>query len=137
MVGTVTGAAIPFFLLFLSLFGSLVAFGPLHEETLAKLWFALFSVAFVFVIVALSSLLIGLPVTWSLRRLDAESLKAYSIAGGVAGALIPFIPLAFSGGPWSGVLLALGCLSGTATARTWWHARRAGASHAPPIDGQA
>lgn len=125
MVGTVTGAAIPFFLLFLSLFGSLVAFGPLHEETLAKLWFSLFSVAFVFVMVTLSSLIIGLPTTWMLLRLGAESKGAYAVAGGIAGFLVPLLafPVGLSIG---GLILGFfGFLSGTAAAHAWWALNRA------------
>lgn len=136
-VGTALGGGLP-----AALFCIIGIFVGLTEGvTRHGIWSVLYlsgvAIAVAFGVVLSACLFIGLPVTWSLRRLDAESLKAYSIAGGVAGALIPFVPLAFSGGPWSGVLLALGCLSGIATARIWWFTGRARASHAPAIDEQA
>lgn len=127
LFGTAIGALLPAFFAFMSLLSHVVAYGPLHEETLGLLLFLIRLVAFVFIIVALSSLFIGLPTTWMLQRLGAESNMAYSIIGGAVGFLLPLLilpmlmPFAFMAG-------CIGCLSGLATAHTWWRWSRAKAN---------
>lgn len=128
LIGTAIGAMVPFFFAFLDLFSHVIAYGPFHEETLRALRFTVGIVALIFIIVTLSSLFIGLPATWMLQRLGAESMMAYSIIGGAAGFLVAF--LAFQA-EWVivGIVSSVfGLLSGIATAGAWWRWNRARAN---------
>lgn len=125
------GAAAPFLLLFLNALSSMLAYGPLHEETLQALHAVFLLVAFVFVLVTLSSLFIGLPTTWVLQRLGAESKTAYLVIGGSAGFLVALLVFQVE---WAfvGVIVGFfGFLSGIATAGSWWRWHRAEAQNDP------
>ena len=76
-----------------------------------------------FAVVLPSLILIGLPATFILGRLNAESLSAYVAIGAVAGFLITIAVLDYTeaGGWWIGMI---GAFSGGMTARTWWFSAR-------------
>ncbi|MBD8555875.1 hypothetical protein IFT84_15305 [Rhizobium sp. CFBP 8762] len=74
--------------------------------------------AVAFPIVLVSSLVFGIPVTFILRRLRAESSNTYTFTAGFIGMLIPL-----AGCLWWDVqdwICLLGFFSGAVTGSVWW-----------------
>ena len=66
-------------------------------------------------------ILIGLPVTYFLSKLSAESEWTYALSGALAGAAIASI---FIGGLFFGLGAAVGAAFGACAGLIWWHAYR-------------
>lgn len=79
-------------------------------------------ISFAFVLPA--CILIGLPATALLERLQAESLGAYAGIGIVAGFVLPLLVLIFMDAQEGWWTALLGAFSGGLTARTWWFSAR-------------
>jgi hypothetical protein len=137
MVGSLVGAVLP---LCISVPVAVDDFAhPLtgHVNSLNDVYLAALPLIVSLSIVLASSLVVGLPVSWLLRRLHAESLEAYGSIGAVFGVLIPIgLLLLFraEGGYW---LAVLGAFSGVATALTWWSERQSATSRRSPHKADA
>lgn len=75
---------------------------------------------------AIGLVVIGLPLTWWLRRRRSESAAAYTLVGALAGGGLPALwGLALTQlGIFSIVLGFFGMLTGTATGYFWWRFAR-------------
>ena len=91
-------------------------------EIFPAIAFALSPFLIVLCFVLTASVLVGLPTTAILSRLQIESSAAYIIVGIVAGAAFPIAVLEWIGsnGVWSLLLSVLGAFSGGVTGRIWW-----------------
>ncbi|GEM_PF-1645202 len=70
--------------------------------------------------------LVGLPLTWWLRRKRAESNRAYTLTGAVTGGGLPFLYtfVALQFGLAAFVVGFFGLLTGGATGHFWWRFAR-------------
>jgi hypothetical protein len=78
-------------------------------------------------VISLACLLIGIPVTYFLKRAGAENLGAYVAAGLLTGTLIPLILVSLEGGVTTGSILGsivVGGLNGAICAAVWWQKYR-------------
>jgi hypothetical protein len=123
------------------LFGTAVAAGPMLFFTVpigilnfaydlqplnvlwASLWLAILPLAVAFPLVLSSSLLIGIPVSVTLRKMKRETSKLYVICGASFGFVVPIIILAIWRAPAGYWMSLLGALGGAATARSWAKSR--------------
>jgi hypothetical protein len=90
----------------------------------ATLWLAILPLAVSFPVVFITSLVIGLPLTYFLRRNGWESNAAYVGVGVTAGFVIPvagLLMMAAGAGYW---IALLGAASGAATGHVWWSSAR-------------
>lgn len=123
------------------LFGTAVAAGPMLLLTipLGILYFAydldpvsvfweslrlaILPLAVAFPLVLSSSLLIGIPVTVTLRKIRRETSKLYVICGASFGFVVPIIILTIGRAPAGYWMSLLGALGGAATAWSWARSR--------------
>lgn len=107
----------------------LISTDPGKRDFLGAIYAALQPFWIVFAIVLPCALLIGLPVAFILRRLNAESMTTYTLLGTFIGYAVPFLTLSAGGGGYILGLSALGAFSGAATATAWsWSKARAQSS---------
>ena len=85
------------------------------------LWLAFMPVVIAGGVVALATLLLGLPLTAWLAHREDETAMTYSIAGFGLGVLLPIAVIAALFGDWTiGAILAVpGAIAGTVTATIW------------------
>lgn len=100
-----------------------------HGNLVSSLVFAISPIPVTLAFVLPASILLGLPVTAILDRLQAESEAAYVLTGLVIGCALPLLVLAWMGAAEGWWLALLGAFSGSITGRTWWvEAREGGGS---------
>lgn len=117
--GTLAGAA-PMLLVTVPLaVAGLVSDGGFKDGgfVVDSLYLATLPIMVSFVIVFISSVVVGIPAALMLRRLQLESKAIYTFAGGLAGLLIA-LPFTYWGTPDWMCLLAF--FSGAVTALVWW-----------------
>ena len=89
-------------------------------------WFAFMPLAVAIIVVLVASVVLGLPLTFVLKRQQRERASAYVGAGAAAGFIIPILLYHWQSGIDLGsVFLAImGSLSGSVTGFTWWLSAR-------------
>ena len=75
-------------------------------------------------LVLVGSLVIGLPVTVILKKINRESAAAYVAAGAAGGLVVPLIILLSINAPSGYWACLVGAFSGGMTGATWWTARK-------------
>ncbi|PWG01596.1 hypothetical protein DF286_00940 [Sphingosinicella humi] len=118
-VGTLTGGLIPLCLTLPLAVSNY--FQPMsgRPDLLASVYLAGFPIAISFGLVLATSVVVGLPTHFMLRKWHAGSRPAYLIAGAIAGFLVPLMVLVAIeavGGFW---MCFLGAFSGSMTALSW------------------
>lgn len=123
--GTLAGVAFPAIFLVIAILGSF----PFSGDARSAIGIVIMMIIIPLVLVFLSAVAVGIPVTLILKRWKLESETTYLWAGALTGFLVPGIILAtveqnidvfFRAVP-AGIL---GALSGTITGRTWWRSYR-------------
>lgn len=119
LFGTLVGAALP--LCLTVPLGILNLLEPLtgHRDFIGSLYFAALPLIVAFAVVLPSSVLVGIPVSLVLKKLDAESTDFYVLCGAAFGILITLLVLVLiraQAGYW---MVILGAFSGAATAWNW------------------
>lgn len=84
------------------------------------LLFAIYPLIIAFPVVALAALLIGLPLLFLLRHLDAERRYIYVTSGALGGLAIVHAALSSGGNEGLGWIYFVGLACGAATAYVWW-----------------
>lgn len=119
-VGTLAGAWMPLIITVLIGLGLLFDLLNGQGDAWAPLLVAMAPLMITFPIVLGSSVLIGLPTAWILRRLDFETKEAYLSVGIIAGSLVPLIILNLMEAEDGWWMALLGAFSGGMTAATWF-----------------
>lgn len=116
LFGTLTGGgpfAVPITLLAISILWS-------DRNFIGVISAILFPFLVAFPIVLGSSVLVGLPVTFLLKKRGWENVTTYVFLGVIVGFFVPIIVLLIGNAEGGYPLAMLGALSGGVTARTWW-----------------
>lgn len=122
--GGIAAAMLPTALVMMMLIGSVLSNPVDRNDLIAAVGLLLLPFAVAVLVIAASSMLIGLPVTMILRRTGLETAFNYAFAGGACGFAIPLIWGAMTAAGRPDLSLALlGAVGGTVTARTWWKER--------------
>jgi len=125
LIGGVVGAS-PF--LWLTIWLSTYPSANKNSDKLSEfgeaLWFALLPLTISCAIVLAAAIVIGLPLTWFLKRREYVSGGAYVVAGAGAGLLIPIVTLFFAGILDAYWFALLGAFSGAATGASWSRSMR-------------
>ncbi len=89
-------------------------------------WFAFMPLVVAIIVVLVASVVLGLPLTFFLKRRQQERASVYAGAGAAAGFIIPILLYYRQGGiDLSSIFLAImGTLSGAVTGLTWWLSAR-------------
>lgn len=121
MVGTLAGAWMPLiFTVIITLPTLFDQYGD-NADLREMLLTALAPLVITLPIVLVSSIVIGLPTSWLLKRLDAEQLHTYVFVGVVAGSIIPLLILWLLEADSGWWLASLGAFSGGVTAASWFN----------------
>lgn len=124
LIGSLVGAA-PFLAFTLLLAASSLPEGINGAGSLpATLWLAILPLVVSLPLVLGASTVIGLPLTFVLRRKGWESSAAYVGVGGAFGLLIPIAGLLMMEAEGGYFTALLGAVSGAVTGRVWWRSAR-------------
>ncbi|MDI1296334.1 MAG: hypothetical protein PSY12_10690 [bacterium] len=127
VAGTIAGTAFPVIFLALAILGSSSSSGDIGSAA----GIAALTILIPFVLVSLSAIVVGIPITLIFKQLEWESEAAYICAGALTGFVLPSIILVFFE---NNIFLffnavpagILGAISGGITGRTWWRSYRRG-----------
>lgn len=123
LVGTLAGAALPTVLMAILALMQMTDGDSISNARGSALLMLLFPALLVFCVVLPATILVGLPVTALLRRLEWESELAYRIIGALVGLAIPTLLLWSEGFEFSVILAGQGAISGAATGWAWGRER--------------
>ncbi|WP_428969684.1 hypothetical protein ACQR50_02475 [Sphingomonas sp. Xoc002] len=125
LIGGFVGAA-PFlwFTIGLSTYAFDKSDGGRVSDFAQALWFALLPLTISCAIVLAAAIMIGLPLTWFLRRRGYASGGVYIVSGAWTGLLISIVALLLAGISDAYWFALLGAFSGAATSGSWSRSMR-------------
>lgn len=123
LFGALAGAA-PMLVLTVFIAIGLLADGVKVGGMLPLLWLAVLPLVVSIPLVFAASILVGLPLTFLLKRRLRESASAYISVGAFVGFVVPIAILLLMEAPAGYWMALLGAVGGAVTGRTWWVSAR-------------
>ena len=118
-MGALAGAS-PFLLISIPLgLGSLFGGDSNEVSVLGCIIIAILPLILALLFVLPSMLIVGLPITALLSRLQRESIPTYSVVGGISGALIMLLFITLTESLFGVWMCLAGALSGAVTGNIW------------------